>query len=197
MAHPYASGLQRSDLNRFLFADVGVEASGMTLTVLSALARRGIDPWQEAKRLAKMPRPDAAEGLAQTIAAMPASLWPLPAATAIATQLVALLPTYSSSSSSDAVRLTAAPSPLIRAKSLLPGHGPSSAHRTTSAVRTLWPRAIILALLGILLGGLVSNFFKGRDSGSPGNTTAYWSPPSSSPPATPMAHTRFGTSPRN
>jgi hypothetical protein len=35
---------------------VGVEANGMTLSVLSTLARRGMDPWQEAERLAKLPR---------------------------------------------------------------------------------------------------------------------------------------------
>ena len=65
--------LQYSSLNGFLFADVGVEANGMTLSVLSALARRGMDPWQEAERLAKLPRTDAVDGLAQIIATTPAS----------------------------------------------------------------------------------------------------------------------------
>jgi hypothetical protein len=37
---------QYSSLDGFLFADVGVEANGMMLTVLSTLARRGMDPWQ-------------------------------------------------------------------------------------------------------------------------------------------------------
>jgi hypothetical protein len=84
--------LSRSDLNNFLFADVGVESSGMTLSVLSVLARLGMDPWQEAARLAQMPRTAAVEGLARIIAAMPSSLWSLPDATAIAARLVALLP---------------------------------------------------------------------------------------------------------
>ena len=92
MANTDAYALQRSDLNRFLFADVGVEASGMTLSVLSTLARRGTDPWQEAARLAKLPRNAAVEGLARIIAAMPSSLWSLPDATVIAARLVALLP---------------------------------------------------------------------------------------------------------
>ncbi|HUZ63756.1 MAG TPA: hypothetical protein VMU82_08600 [Acetobacteraceae bacterium] len=92
MASTDAFALRRSDLNGFLFADVGVEASGMTLSVLSALARLGMDPWQEAGRLAKLPRAAAVDGLARIIAAMPASLWPLADATAIAARLVALLP---------------------------------------------------------------------------------------------------------
>src|SRR4051794_1793417 len=66
----------------------------MTLSVLSVLARLGVDPWQEAERLAKLPQTAAADGLAQMIAAMPASLWSLPDATTIATRLVALLPIH-------------------------------------------------------------------------------------------------------
>ena len=84
--------LQRSDLNEFLFADIGVEANGSMLSVLSTLARLGVDPWQEAARLAKLPRTAAVEGLARIIAAMPASVWPLRDATPIAARLVALLP---------------------------------------------------------------------------------------------------------
>jgi hypothetical protein len=64
----------------------------MTLSVLSVLARLGMDPWQEAARLAQMPRTAAVEGLARIIAAMPSGLWSLPDATAIAARLVALLP---------------------------------------------------------------------------------------------------------
>lgn len=92
MAETDVHALQRSDLNEFLFAEIGIEASGTTLSVLSTLARRGVDPWQEAGRLAALPRTAAADGLARTIAAMPASPWPLSDATTIATRLVALLP---------------------------------------------------------------------------------------------------------
>ena len=92
MAGIDAYALQRSDLNGFLFAEVGVEASGMRLTVLSALARLGVDPWQEAGRLAKLPRAAAVDGLAGMIAAMPACPWSLADATAIAARLVDMLP---------------------------------------------------------------------------------------------------------
>ena len=87
-----AFALGRSNLNGFLFADIGVEGSGMPLSVISALARQGLDPWLEAGRLAKLPRTVAADGLARLIAALPASLWPMPDATLIAARLVTLLP---------------------------------------------------------------------------------------------------------
>ena len=92
MTQQDAFALGRSNLNGFLFADIGVERSGMPLSVISALARQGLDPWQEAERLAKEPRTEATDGLARLIAAMPASLWSLPDATTIAARLVALLP---------------------------------------------------------------------------------------------------------
>jgi hypothetical protein len=40
----------------FLFESLGVEENGMDLSVLSALARAGVDPWIEARRLATLPR---------------------------------------------------------------------------------------------------------------------------------------------
>lgn len=92
MGQQDAFALGRSNLNGFLFADIGVEGSGMPLSVISALARQGLDPWQEAGRLAELPRTAAADGLAGLIAALPASPWSMPDATAIAVRLVKLLP---------------------------------------------------------------------------------------------------------
>jgi hypothetical protein len=43
----------------FLFESLGVQENGMDLSVLSALARAGVDPWAEAKRLATLPRQNA------------------------------------------------------------------------------------------------------------------------------------------
>ncbi len=92
MANPNVFALQNSELNGFLYADVGTEPSGMPLSVLSALSRLGMDPWQEAGRLAKLPHSVAVDWLARVIAGLPAGLWPLPVATPIAARLVALLP---------------------------------------------------------------------------------------------------------
>jgi hypothetical protein len=92
VASPDVTALQRSDLNQFLFADVGTEASGMTLSVVSVFARQGSDPWREASRLADLPKAEATDSLARTIAGMPKSLWKLPDAIAIAARLTGLLP---------------------------------------------------------------------------------------------------------
>jgi hypothetical protein len=92
VATPDVTAFQRSDLNEFLFADVGTEANGMTLSVVSVLARQGSDPWREADRLAELPKAEAADSLARTIAGMPRSLWDLPAAILIAARLTGLLP---------------------------------------------------------------------------------------------------------
>ncbi len=62
-----AFALRRSALNEFLFAPVGTEANGMTLSVVSVFARLGNDPWQEAGRLAGLPEPEAIESLARII----------------------------------------------------------------------------------------------------------------------------------
>jgi hypothetical protein len=88
-----AFALRRSGLNEFLFAPVGTEANGMTLSLVSVFARLGNDPWLEAGRLARLPKPEATESLARIIASMPTSVWPLQAAMTIATRLIALLPT--------------------------------------------------------------------------------------------------------
>jgi hypothetical protein len=87
-----AFALPHSGLNEFLFASVGTEPSGMTLSVLSVFARLGDDPWKEAGKLAGLPKGEAIKSLAQAITGMPRSGWTLPDATTIATGLVALLP---------------------------------------------------------------------------------------------------------
>ncbi len=77
------------DLNLFLFAGVGVERNGLTLTVLSALARLDLDPWDEAGRLSKLSRAEAADSFAGSLARLPAMpRWPR----GTTARLVALLP---------------------------------------------------------------------------------------------------------
>ena len=92
VATPDVTTLQRSDLNQFLFADIGTEANGTTLSVLSVFARRGSDPWTEAGRLAGLSKAEATDSLARMIANMPNSLWTLPDAVAIAVRLIGMLP---------------------------------------------------------------------------------------------------------
>jgi hypothetical protein len=64
----------------------------MLLSVLSALARMGVDPWQEAARLAGLPREAATERLASIIAALPDGSSGELEPRRIAASLIALLP---------------------------------------------------------------------------------------------------------
>ena len=47
----------------FLFESLGVQENGMDLSVLSALARAGVDPWAEARRLTALPRQTAVNAI--------------------------------------------------------------------------------------------------------------------------------------
>jgi hypothetical protein len=68
---PDAFSLLKSEFNDFLFAPVGGdEDDRRTLTVLSALTRAGIDPWQHAARLRQLPRESAVGALASIFATL-------------------------------------------------------------------------------------------------------------------------------
>ena len=84
--------LLHSDLNDFLFASVGEEQNGVTLSVVSGLTRLGLDPWEEAARLTPLPKARAAEALAPLIARMPISRTRSSDDLAISQRLVELLP---------------------------------------------------------------------------------------------------------
>ena len=86
----YALG--HSEFNEFLFAVVGEEKSGQQLTVLSALARLGFDPWGEAARLAALPREAATQALAAAIGKLPEGDWNAADALSIAGHLIGCLP---------------------------------------------------------------------------------------------------------
>ena len=75
MASSDAFALRQSGLNEFLFAPVGTEANGMTLSLVSVFARLGNDPWLEAGKLARLPKSEAIESLARLIAGMPTSIY--------------------------------------------------------------------------------------------------------------------------
>ena len=81
-----------SKYNEFLFAPVCEEANGMRLSVLSALARMNVDPWEEAARLAAMPKEMAEKTLVSTFDLVSASIRKPAEAEAMAARLVRLLP---------------------------------------------------------------------------------------------------------
>ena len=59
------------EFDDFLFASIGEDRNGMLLSVVSALARLDVDPWQEAANLAQLPGITATRRLASLIAALP------------------------------------------------------------------------------------------------------------------------------
>jgi hypothetical protein len=71
MTHAAAVGALAPEFDDFLFALIGEERNGMLLSVVSALARLNVDPWQEAASLAQLPGKTATRRLASLIAALP------------------------------------------------------------------------------------------------------------------------------
>jgi hypothetical protein len=81
-----------SEFDDFLLAPIGDDNNGMLLSVLSALARLDIDPWEEAAALARLPGDAATRKLASLIAALPAGPSVRPDSATIAARLIPLLP---------------------------------------------------------------------------------------------------------
>lgn len=77
------------EFDPFLFASIGADRNGMPLSVLSALARLDVDPWQEAARLTALPTAAATSSLAALLAARPDGMT---GGGATAARLIALLP---------------------------------------------------------------------------------------------------------
>jgi hypothetical protein len=82
----------RSEFDAFLYASVEDRSDGPLLSVLSALARLDIDPWQEAATLTRMSRDKAVWRMAALIETLPGEPSAHLNAKTIATRLVALLP---------------------------------------------------------------------------------------------------------
>lgn len=96
---------QNGAFSDFLAAEIGEEKNGMTLSLLSALTRLGMDPWQEAARLAALPEKKAVTALAALIARAinPAADAPSDADTpSLAERLVRLLPRAGTTATTEA-----------------------------------------------------------------------------------------------
>jgi hypothetical protein len=57
--------------DEFLFTPIGEEENGTMLNVMSAFARRNVDPWEEAARLSRLPRDVATRELCAMVAELP------------------------------------------------------------------------------------------------------------------------------
>ena len=96
MTHAALAPLIGPEFDKFLCASIGEDRNGTMLSVLSALARLDVDPWQEAVSLGRMPREAATERLTALIGALPDdSTMDIPGKTNAA-DLIALLPRTSS-----------------------------------------------------------------------------------------------------
>lgn len=81
----------RKDFDAFLFAPAGHDADGTPVTLLTVLARLGVDPWEEAADLAHLSREPAMQRLASRLEAMPNRSESAADTVNIATRLIALL----------------------------------------------------------------------------------------------------------
>lgn len=81
-----------SEFDAFLFATIGEEKNGQSLSVVSALARMDLDPWQEAASLSALPADAAAQRVAALFQTLPNETLSDPNLGALAARLIALLP---------------------------------------------------------------------------------------------------------
>ena len=82
----------RPEFNDFLYASIGAEGNEMPLSVLSALSRLNVDPWEEAAKLSELPKDTATQRLASLIARLPGGRWAQADCATIAHRLIELLP---------------------------------------------------------------------------------------------------------
>jgi hypothetical protein len=106
MARSASAATERSGLDDFLFASIGQEQNGMSLSVVSALARLDIDPWAEAASLAQMSTEAAIERMRLLIASLPGQSSLSSDPEAIAARLIALLPPRHYTSKPTSIRNT-------------------------------------------------------------------------------------------
>jgi hypothetical protein len=83
---------QGSEFQQFLYAPICEDSEGITLSVLSALARQDMDPWTEAARLCQLPEETALEQIIALLDALPIRIVASLDRMKVASRLCALLP---------------------------------------------------------------------------------------------------------
>jgi len=81
-----------TEFNNFLFASIGVDRIGCQLSVVSALARMDLDPWDEAEKLSYLSGDSATKRLITWMASFPELISNLDERNKTAKRLVELLP---------------------------------------------------------------------------------------------------------
>lgn len=82
----------RPEFDDFLYAALNADKDEMPLSVLSALARLNVDPWEEAAELSELAKIPAAQRLASLIVQLPGGRWTDTESRTIADRLIELLP---------------------------------------------------------------------------------------------------------
>jgi len=121
-----------SEFDVFLLAPMGEDRNGAPLSVLSALARLNVDPWEEAAALARLPFDAATRKLTSLIAALPVGSSARADPATVAHRLVTLLRSQ--------------PAPQSRSRATVPG-GASLRFRTI-AVAMCFLVAMVFMITG-------------------------------------------------
>jgi hypothetical protein len=129
------------EYDKFLFASIGEQKNGAPLSIVTALARLELDPWDEAARLAKMPTASATAALALIIAKVSdfAAVAEIPKLSA---QLVELLPKRNMEISNAANVLADS------SRRLKPGW--EQAFRAAGRINPRWSWGILLAIVALI-----------------------------------------------
>jgi hypothetical protein len=83
---------QGSEFQDFLYAPICQDQEGLTLSVLSALARQDVDPWTEAARLSELPKETALKQITDLLDGLPRRTLACLDRVEVAARLSALLP---------------------------------------------------------------------------------------------------------
>ena len=111
-----------SEFDDFLFAPLGEDRNGLTLSVVSLFGRMNLDPWQEAGTLAALSRQAAARRLAELLATLTDPALRASRSEATVLRLLALLPSRLTASSQTPMAgggAVAAPDPGTRIRTIL------------------------------------------------------------------------------
>ena len=81
-----------AEFEGFLFTPIGQDNNDVPLSVLSALARQDVDPWEEAAKLTRLPEEEAVNELVSLLDALPPATLADADHVTTATRLLALLP---------------------------------------------------------------------------------------------------------
>ena len=82
----------KPEFDDFLYSPIGSDNGEMPLSVLSALSRLNIDPWEEAAELSELPADTATQRLALLIERLPGGRWAAEESQTISARLINLLP---------------------------------------------------------------------------------------------------------